>query len=261
MSSPELTELERLRLTPGHIERVVVLTGAGISAESGIPTFRAVDGYWSRYRPEDLATPEAFAQNPQVVWEWYLARRHTIAQADPNAGHYALVEMDKLLSGQFTLITQNVDGLHQRAGSHDLFELHGNIFINRCSLCSRRFSDEVLNFQELPPVCPSCRGAIRPDVVWFGENLNISTVEDAFTRAREATLFLSIGTSSVVHPAATLPIVAAENGAFLIEVNPELTPISEGADLSLRAPASRVLPRITEMIRTILTSTASKKLS
>jgi NAD-dependent deacetylase len=245
------TELEALRLSPRQLDNVVVLTGAGISAESGIPTFRAVDGYWSRYRPEDLASPKAFAEYPQLVWQWYLSRRNTITMADPNPGHYALVDLAKLLQGQFTLITQNVDGLHQRAGNRDLYELHGNIFINRCSHCSRRFPDDVLNFQNLPPICPTCQGAIRPDVVWFGENLNISMIEDAFTTARKATLFLSIGTSSVVHPAATLPLVALESGAFLIEINPEPTPLTHEADLALRSPAAQVLPRLVEKIRQI----------
>jgi NAD-dependent deacetylase len=249
MKSPEL---EALKLSLRHLENVVVLTGAGISAESGIATFRAKDGYWSRYRPEDLASPKAFAENPQLVWQWYLDRRNTITLADPNPGHYALVDLAKLLNGKFTLITQNVDGLHQRAGSCDLYELHGNIFINRCSHCARRFSDDVLNFQALPPICPSCRGAIRPDVVWFGENLNISMIEDAFTRARKATLFLSIGSSTVVHPAATLPLVAMESGAFLIEINPESTPISNNADLALRSPAAQVLPRLVEKISKLI---------
>lgn len=251
MSSRELIELESLRLQPRHLETVVALTGAGISAESGIPTFRGADGYWSRYKPEDLATPEAFANYPQLVWQWYIARRQTIAQADPNAGHYALVELARLLDGRFTLITQNVDGLHQRAGSSKLFELHGNIFTNRCSHCSRRFPDDVLDFQNLPPACPVCHGPVRPDVIWFGESLNISMIEDAFTRAREATLFLSIGTSTVVHPAASLPLVASENGALLIEINPEPTPLSNEADLSIRAPAAQVLPRLVEKIRAV----------
>jgi NAD-dependent deacetylase len=249
-----LPELDRLRLSQGHLEKVVVLTGAGISAESGVPTFRTADGYWSRYRPEDLATPEAFASYPQLVWQWYLSRRQTIAQANPNPGHYALVEIANLLDSRFTLITQNVDGLHQRAGSRHLMELHGNIFTNRCSNCSRRFSDDVLDFQNLPPVCPACHGAVRPDVVWFGESLNISTIEDSFSHSREASLFLSIGTSLVVHPAASLPLVAAENGAFLIEINPEPTPLSKEANLSLRAPAAQVLPRLVGKIRKVMKS-------
>jgi NAD-dependent deacetylase len=243
------TDINTLKLSPRHLDRVVVLTGAGISAESGIPTFRAAGGHWSKYRPEELASPQAFAENPQLVWQWYLDRRNTITLADPNPAHYALAELAIHLQDRFTLITQNVDGLHQRAGSRHLYELHGNIFINRCSRCARRVSDDVLNFQDLPPICPTCRGAIRPDVVWFGENLDISMVEDAFTRTREATLFLSVGTSSVVHPAATLPLVALESGAYLIEINPEATPISGNADFIVRSPAAQVLPHLVEKIR------------
>ncbi|RJP82612.1 MAG: NAD-dependent deacylase [Candidatus Zixiibacteriota bacterium] len=248
----KLEKIDTLKLRPEHLTNVVVLTGSGISAESGIPTFRNADGYWSRYRAEDLATPEAFSESPQVVWEWYLARRHLIARANPSPGHFALVEMARLLPGQFTLITQNVDGMHQRAGHSKLLELHGNIFTNRCAVCARRHSDDTLNFQNLPPACPVCLGPVRPDVVWFGESLNIAVVEDAFTLARNASLFLAIGTSAVVHPAASLPLVASDNGALLIEVNPEATPISDDADIIFRYPAAQVLPSLFRRMRRVV---------
>lgn len=246
MELPEITSLE---LTSESLRRVVALTGAGISAESGIPTFRGADGFWKRYRPEDLATPEAFARDPRLVWEWYLFRRQLIAEAKPNAGHYALFELEKMLDGQFTLITQNVDGLHQRAGNLKPIQLHGSIFVNRCSSCSKHSPDDELDFDNLPPNCPHCGGSMRPGVVWFGESLNISVVEDAFSCSRQATLFLAIGTSAVVHPAASLPLAAHENGAFLIEINPESTPISSVADCVLRYPSARALPLLVDEMR------------
>ncbi|HEX7343703.1 MAG TPA: NAD-dependent deacylase [bacterium] len=252
MSSPGLKEIDSLPLTGHHLKRVVVLTGAGISSESGIPTFRGTDGFWSRFRPEELATPQAFTANPKLVWEWYLYRRNLIAQAQPNAGHYALVELEKLLGDAFGLITQNVDGLHQRAGIRKLLELHGSIFANRCVKCFGRFSDDALDFNRLPPQCPKCSGAIRPDVVWFGESLNIATIEDAFALSRRATLYLAIGTSAVVHPAATLPLAGRQNGAFLVEINPEPTPLSADADVVLRFSSALALPLLLDKIRSIL---------
>jgi len=251
MSSSILAEMESLPLQRQQLKSVVALTGAGISAESGVPTFRGVGGLWSRYRPEELATPQAFAANPKLVWEWYLYRRQLIAQANPNPGHFALAELERLLGSNFTLITQNVDNLHQRAGSRKVVELHGSIFANRCAKCFQRFSDDVLDFESLPPICPHCQGAIRPDVVWFGESLNIATIEDAFSLSRQATLFLAIGTSAVVHPAASLPLAARENGAFLIEINPEATPISADAQAALRYSSALALPLLLEKIQRI----------
>ncbi|MFH1862112.1 MAG: NAD-dependent deacylase [bacterium] len=248
----EWSEIDSLLLSEGHLKRIVALTGAGISAESGIPTFRGADGYWRQYRPEELATPEAFASNPHLVWEWYIYRRQLIAQSRPNSGHLALFELENLLADRFTLITQNVDGLHARTGNKRTLELHGNIFLNRCNRCFKRFSDDVLDFSLFPPSCPKCSGAIRPDVVWFGESLNISVIEDAFGSSRMATLFLAVGTSAVVHPAASLPIAAHENGAFLIEINPDATPLSPFADCVLRYPSAKVLPLLVEKIRQVL---------
>ena len=244
-----MPEIESLNLAPEHLHKVVALTGAGISAESGVPTFRGSSGLWKQYRPEELATPEAFSDNPRLVWEWYLWRRQLIAQADPNPGHYALVELEELLKGDFTLITQNVDGLHRQAGSKNSIELHGNIFVNRCSQCGQRASDDALDFDSLPPRCPRCQGAMRPDVVWFGESLNPVNIEDAFAKSRQATLFLSLGTSAVVHPAASLPMLARESGALLIEINPESTPLTPLADLAISDSSARALPPLVEKIR------------
>jgi len=248
----ELQELASLNLTSRDLQRVVALTGAGISAESGVPTFRGPGGFWKQRRPEELATPQAFASDPVLVWEWYLYRRNLIAQADPNQGHQSLVELENLLGDHFTLITQNVDGLHRRAGSREPIELHGNIFLNRCNQCSSRFSDDALDFDNLPPLCPKCKGPVRPDVIWFGEGLNPVNIEDAFSKSHEATLFLAIGTSAVVHPAASLPITAKDNNAILIEINPETTPISPLADCIIRSPSARALPELVVMIRRII---------
>jgi NAD-dependent deacetylase len=251
MSSPEITEINSHPIALQDLSSVVALTGAGVSAESGIPTFRGVGGYWSNFRPEELATPQAFNDDPVRVWEWYLYRRELIANAQPNAGHLALVELEQLLEPNFYLITQNVDGLHRRAGSKRVIELHGNIFVNRCAACYKHSSDDVLDFNELPPKCPFCGGPVRPGVVWFGENLDITTIEDAFRISREATLFLVIGTSAIVHPAASLPLTAAENRAKIIEINVEETPISSLAALSLRHPAAKALPPLVQKIKQI----------
>jgi NAD-dependent deacetylase len=223
--------------------RVVALTGSGISAESGVPTFReAQTGLWERYDPQELATPEAFARDPHLVWEWYEWRRNLVAKAEPNPGHRALAELERRIPG-FTLVTQNVDGLHQRAGIRDAIELHSNILRSKCSL-----EDEVVQPEEyddsLPPRCARCGAFLRPDVVWFGEMLPAGALEAASEAARECELFLSIGTSGLVYPAAALPYEALENGATLVEVNPSETPLTPHADYSLRGPAGEVLPKL-----------------
>lgn len=251
MSSSEIIEISSHPISLQDLSCVVALTGAGVSAESGIPTFRGVGGYWSKFRPEDLATPQAFNENPAEVWKWYLYRRELIANAQPNAGHLALVDLEQVLEPNFYLITQNVDGLHHRAGNKRVIELHGDIFINRCASCYKRSSDDTLNFIELPPKCPFCGGPVRPGVVWFGENLDITTIEDAFRVSREATLFLVIGTSAIVHPAASLPLAALENQAKIIEINVEETPISSIAALVLRYPSAKALPPLVQKIKRV----------
>jgi NAD-dependent deacetylase len=223
--------------------RVVALTGSGISAESGVPTFReAQTGLWERYDPQELATPEAFAQDPHLVWEWYEWRRNLVAEAAPNPGHRALAELERRIP-DFTLVTQNVDGLHERAGSRNVIELHGNILRSTCSL-----EYEVIQPEEhddsVPPRCPLCGAFLRPDVVWFGEMLPAEALEAASEAARECDLFLSVGTSSLVYPAAALPYEALENGAVLAEINLKETPLTPHADYSLRGPAGELLPSL-----------------
>lgn len=220
---------------------ICVLTGAGISQESGVPTFRGPGGLWRQYRPEDLATPEAFARNPLLVWEWYAWRRELIQGAQPNAAHVGLVRLEAKLraqsGGRFTLLTQNVDGLHERAGSQNVVRLHGDIWQLRCAACGAERQDHAVPLHPFPPRC-SCSFMMRPGVVWFGEPLP----EEAWARAAEAAasceLFLVIGTSALVHPAASLPLLSKRSGARLIEINPEPTPLSDRADMVIQAKAA-----------------------
>jgi len=224
-------------------QRIVAFTGAGISAESGLSTFRDKQtGLWAKYRPEDLATPQAFQRNPRMVWEWYEWRRGFVAKAEPNPGHHALAQIEAVRPG-FFLATQNVDGLHARAGSRNLVELHGNI---RRTICFDHGhpAESWAPVDEPPPRCAQCGALLRPDVVWFGEALR----GDALARAQEAAaqcdLFLSIGTSTMVYPAAELPFIAGSNNATVIEINPDFTPLSKLADFVLREKAGVALPMI-----------------
>jgi NAD-dependent deacetylase len=219
----------------GDARHVLALTGAGISAESGVPTFRGPGGLWRDFRPEDLATPAAFARDPALVWEWYAWRRDTIAPLLPNAAHRALVALEAR-APEFLLATQNVDGLHAAAGSRRLVELHGTLWRLRCIACGRVRDDRRVPLPEVPPRC-ACGELLRPDVVWFGEPLPPAAVEEAFEAARNADAVLVVGTSSLVYPAA---------GAFVIEVNPEPTPLTAIADLSLRGTAASLLPALVE---------------
>lgn len=228
-------------------QSIAVLTGAGISAESGVPTFRdAQSGLWADFKPEDLATPEAFLRNPKMVWDWYAWRRQRVLSVQPNAGHTALVEIGKRVS-RFTLITQNVDGLHQRAGSRDVLELHGNITRVKC------FQEDTLveKWEEIgdgPPRCARCGSWLRPDVVWFGEMLPPGVLEAAEDAARSCDVFLNVGTSTLVYPAAELPFTALSAGATVIEINPEETPLTSQASFSLRGTAASVLPALVEAL-------------
>jgi NAD-dependent deacetylase len=228
---------------------VAVLTGAGVSEESGIPTFRDPQtGLWSQYDPLVLATAEAFAENPKRVWDWYEWRREVRARAQPNAGHYALAELESALP-HFTLITQNIDNLHRGAGSCNIIELHGNIFRNKCSR-----ENALVDRADARPTengllaCPRCGAYLRPDVVWFGEPLPAPALERAFEEAQTCDLFFSIGTSAVVEPAASLPRVARSRGATLIEINPRETEISGWADVVVRGKSGEVLPRIVQTL-------------
>ena len=222
---------------------VMVLTGAGVSAESGVPTFRdALTGLWSRFRPEQLATPEAFAADPRTVWSWYEWRRDLVSRAEPNPAHQALARLEELLP-QLTLVTQNVDGLHRRAGSRAPIEFHGNLFDNRCLSCGRPAPD-VPRPCPTPPRCQACGGWIRPGVVWFGEAIPAEALDRSLAAADDCDLFLSVGTSSLVYPAAGLAGRALERGVTVVEVNPHPTELARLAAYSLPAAAGAVLPAL-----------------
>jgi len=226
---------------------VVALTGAGVSQESGLRTFRDTQtGMWSQYRPEDLATPEAFARDPKLVWDWYAMRREKVREVSPNPGHYALVEMARRFPA-FQLITQNVDGLHQKAGSLDVIELHGSIQKVKCSACGQTAE----SWDESDPGVPKCRacaGLLRPDVVWFGESLPIQSLEKAASAARGCDVFFSIGTSGVVQPAASLALAAKNRNACLIQVNAEETPLTAKVDFFLTGKSGEILPEIIQAV-------------
>jgi NAD-dependent deacetylase len=224
---------------------VVALTGSGISAESGIPTFRDAAGLWGQVDPEDVATPRAFRRDPAGVWRWYAERRRNAAQAEPNAGHIALAELEARVPA-FTLVTQNVDGLHHRAGSRTVLELHGSIARARCSRERTVFESWAEDGE--PPPCPDCGAPLRPDVVWFGETLPAGVLEAAVRAAWSCDLLLSVGTSGLVEPAASLPFEALRYGATLVEVNPASTPLTDFAHFVLAGPAGRVLPALVRAV-------------
>jgi NAD-dependent deacetylase len=222
--------------------KIAALTGAGISAESGLPTFRGPGGLWKNYRAEDLATPEAFHRDPRLVWEWYKFRREKVQQHAPNPGHRALAKMAMRFQN-FTLITQNVDGYHRRAGSRNIYELHGNIMVSRCSQCRQECEAGEEMWRDGLPYCV-CGALYRPGVVWFGEVLPATALQHAFTAAEEAEVFFSIGTSAVVYPAAALPQIAAEHNAYVVEINPEKTPLTPRGDEFLPGKAGEILPAL-----------------
>jgi NAD-dependent deacetylase len=227
--------------------RVVVLTGAGASQESGLRTFRdAQTGLWAQYKPEDLASPEAFARDPKLVWDWYAWRREAIKGVRPNPGHYALVEMEKRIP-DFTLITQNVDGLHRFAGSQNVLELHGNIQKVRCSECGT-FTETWGDDSESVPTCETCGGMLRPDVVWFGESLPRATLETAVIASRTCQVYFSIGTSGVVQPAAALAHAARNNGSLVVEINAEPTPLTPKADFAFHGKSGEILPELVKVV-------------
>ena len=234
--SPDLIETVR------QAKHTAVLTGAGVSAESGIPTFRdAQQGLWAKYRPEELATREAFKQDPQRVWDWYAFRRQMITSAQPNPGHFALTSLEQS-SPSFTLITQNIDGLHQAAGSRHILELHGSIWRAKCFLCEHLYTGN-LDIPH-PPVCTECAALMRPDVVWFGEPLPKNIFEEAANAVRSCDLFFIIGTSALIQPAASLPFLAIEKGTPCVEINPQSTPLTQWATYSLRGRSGEILPAL-----------------
>jgi NAD-dependent deacetylase len=236
----------RLQSTLQEAEHLVVFTGAGMSAESGVPTFRGDDGLWKKFKPEELANFDAFIKNPNLIWEWYKHRKQLIESVLPNAGHYALAQMQPQFK-RVTVITQNIDNLHQRAGSRNVYELHGNIMRNYCIDCGKSMANEEILQVETAPRCSVCNGLVRPDVVWFGEMLPEDQWSASVAAAEQADLFFSVGTSSVVYPAASLPLMAKRAGAFLVEVNIEPTELSNIADEVLLGPSGKILPAIVSM--------------
>jgi len=224
--------------------KLCIMTGAGVSAESGISTFRDPDGFWAKYNPQELASIDGFISNPELVWSWYQFRVGQINISNPNQGHLSLAELE-LLFDDFTIITQNVDGLHQKAGSKNVVELHGSIVRNKCLDCNKVYVKLISN-KKTPPNCSHCNGLIRPDVVWFGEMLATKKLQFAKEKSMNCEIFISIGTSAEVFPAASLPLIAKDNGAYLIEINPNDTPITPYSDIKLAYSSGKVLPLIVE---------------
>ena len=225
--------------------KIVFVTGAGISQESGIPTFRGKDGYWRKYDPMKLASIDAFYDDPKLVWEWYDDRRKNILDVKPNEGHFAISQMEEFKD--VVVLTQNIDGLHQRSGSTNVLELHGSIIRIKCTVCD--FIDNITeNFESLPPKC-KCGSMLRPDVVWFGEPLPQNIWQSAIKEASVCDVMVIVGTSLVVSPANTLPVYAKQNGAILIEVNPEKTVMSNDMALSIQATSAEVLPKILSIFK------------
>ena len=221
------------------ISKVVFVTGAGISQESGIPTFRGKDGLWRRYDVMQLATIDAFYADPKLVWEWYSERRNNISAAEPNAGHKAITDLASQI--KVDVITQNIDGLHQRAGSKNVIELHGNINRVKCTVCD--YTTDTMQITKVPPIC-KCGNLLRPDVVWFGEPLDQEVWDAAILSSSSCDMMMVVGTSLVVSPANILPIVAKQNGAILVEINPDDTPMSSDMDITIRDNSANALPKL-----------------
>ncbi|MCS7122055.1 MAG: NAD-dependent protein deacetylase [Archaeoglobaceae archaeon] len=230
-------------------KHLTALTGAGVSAESGVPTFRGKDGLWNKYRPEELATPEAFARNPEIVWEWYKWRMKIVFNAKPNQAHYAFAELERMGILK-CLITQNVDDLHERAGSKRVLHLHGSLKVVRCTGCKKEFE---VNEPPEKTLC-ECGSLLRPGVVWFGENLPEKILRDAIFELSLSDAIIVAGTSAVVQPAASLPYIVKRNGGIVIEVNPDVTPLTEIADISVREKAGKFMKELVDEIKLRLSS-------
>jgi NAD-dependent deacetylase len=237
---------KRMRLNA----RITILTGAGVSAASGVPTFRGPDGLWRNFRPESLATPEAFRRDPKLVWEWYDWRRQILSTKNPNRAHEVLAAWSRRYPN-FTLITQNVDGLHEKAGTRNVVRFHGSIWEigcwNNCNASPPRWWDETVPFPQIPPRCPHCGGIVRPGVVWFGEGINPDVLRRS-AAALDCDVFFTIGTSSMVYPAASLVHEAKARGAYTVEMNVEATPASRLLDLALEGPAEDVLHKLEALL-------------
>ena len=226
-------------------KKIVFVTGAGISQESGIPTFRGKDGLWRNYDPMKLATIDAFYDNPKLVWEWYNERRRNIFAAEPNLGHKAIAELEEFV--KVAVLTQNIDGLHQKGGSSSVLELHGSIIKIKCTVCD--FKDEIFTeYSNLPPLC-KCGNILRPDVVWFGEGLPQDVWQEAIIHANSCDVMVIAGTSLVVSPANTLPIYAKQNNAMLIEINPDETIMTSDMDSSIRSTSAVALPELVSILK------------
>ncbi len=241
-----------MEFKPDFIEKLktakslLFFTGAGISAESGIPTFRGDEGLWKKFKPEELANFNAFISNPDMVWEWYQYRRKIINEAKPNAGHFAIKELENFYD--VDVVTQNVDNLHGRAGSKNIYELHGNIERNYCIDC-KTFYNGNFDFESKVPKCKNCGGLIRPDVVWFGEALPSEAFIKADKKAEQCDICFIVGTSAIVYPAAYIPITAKKNGAYLVEINIQPTEITNQVDYSIVGKAGEILPEILNKVK------------
>ncbi len=231
-------------------ENIVVFTGAGISAESGVPTFRGEDGIWKKMKPEELANFDAFMRNTKLVWDWYKHRKRIMQTVQPNAGHYAIAEMEKYFQ-HVSVVTQNIDNLHRRAGSSTVYELHGNIERNYCIGCGKPYPNEDVLKSESIPHCTTCKGLIRPDVVWFGEMLPQDEWNDSIQAAEFADILFVIGTSAVVYPAASIPQMAKRAGACIVEINIEPTDLTPFADETLLGKSGEILPGILEYCKEV----------
>lgn len=247
LDQAEIAKISKVAERLKAAQRVAVLTGAGVSKESGIPTFRdALTGIWANFDPEKLATPEGFLADPPLVWQWYDMRRAMVLEVEPNPGHYALAELEKLVPS-VVIITQNIDGLHAKAGSRDVVELHGNILRYKCFDRDHPQENVAAGLKD-PPRC-RCGSILRPDVVWFGESLPEHALNRSVAELRSADVVLVVGTSGLVQPAASLPYIANQFGATVVEVNPEETPITDIADFFLKGPSGQMLPRLIEAMR------------
>lgn len=239
-----MTEIDKLKKEIFSLNSLCVLTGAGVSQESGIPTFRGKDGLWRNYDATQLATPYAFQNNPKLVWEWYNWRREIILKAKPNPAHYGIKKLEEIIS-DFLLVTQNVDDLHREAGSNKILEIHGNIFRTRCTKCNKKeFEKKIFKNEELPPRCKNCNGLLRPDVVWFGEPIDEKIFASVLEFALKCEAILVVGTSAVVYPAASIPYYVKEKGGKVFEINLEPTQISEISDISIFGKAGEIFEKL-----------------